>query len=105
MHTWIHGYLDTWILGYMDISFLWIHGYLDTLDINSFYYPDFGYPIQVSGYFSILFFKPPYMEKRQSNSSVNPKRPGLLGGVLFGEMKFVLSNFLSSEDLSISYES
>jgi hypothetical protein len=30
-----------------------------------------------------------------------PKRPGLLGGVLFGEMKFVLSNFLSSEDLSI----
>ena len=35
----------------------------------------------------------------------NPKRCGLLGGVLFGEMKFVLSNFLSNEDLSISYES
>ena len=35
----------------------------------------------------------------------NPKRPRLLGGVLFGEMKFVLSNFLSNEDLSISYES
>ena len=31
---------------------------------------------------------------------VNPKEPGL-----FGEMKFVLSNFLSNEDLSISYES
>ena len=29
----------------------------------------------------------------------------LLGGVLFGEMKFVLLNFLSNEDLSISYES
>ena len=28
-----------------------------------------------------------------------------LGGVLLGEMKFVLSNFLSNEDLSISYES
>ena len=36
---------------------------------------------------------------------VNPKRPGLLGVVLFGEIKFVLSNFLSSEDLSTSYES
>ena len=36
---------------------------------------------------------------------LNPKRPRLLGGVLFGEMKFVLSNFFSSEDLSISYES
>ena len=35
----------------------------------------------------------------------NPKRWGLLGGVLFREMKFVLSNFLSNEDLSISYES
>jgi hypothetical protein len=30
---------------------------------------------------------------------VNPKRPGLLGGVLFGEMKFVLSNVLSSEEV------
>ena len=50
-----HGYMDTWILGYMDISFLWIHGYLDTLDINFFHYPYFGYPIQVSGYFWILF--------------------------------------------------
>ena len=37
--------------------------------------------------------------------SFNPKRCGLFGGVLFGEMKFVLSNFLSNEDLSISYES
>ena len=36
---------------------------------------------------------------------INPKRPGLLGGELFGEMKFVLSNPLSSEDVSISYES
>ena len=36
---------------------------------------------------------------------LNPKRCGLFGGVLFGEMKFVLSNFLSNEDLSISYES
>ena len=36
---------------------------------------------------------------------LNPKRCGLFGGVLFGEMKFVLSNCLSSEDLSISYES
>jgi hypothetical protein len=35
----------------------------------------------------------------------NPKRCGLFGGVLFGEMKFVLSNFLSNEDLIISYES
>ena len=34
---------------------------------------------------------------------LNPKRCGLLGGVFFGEMKFVLSNFLSNEDLSISY--
>ena len=33
---------------------------------------------------------------------LNPKRCGLLGGVLFGEMKFVLSNFFSGEDLSIS---
>ena len=40
-----------------------------------------------------------------STISINPKRPRLLEGVLFGEMKFVLSNFLSSEDLSISYES
>ena len=39
----------------MDIHFLWIHGYLDTLDIKFFHYPDFGYPIQVSGYFWILF--------------------------------------------------
>ena len=29
-------------------------------------------------------------------SPFNPKRCGLLGGVLFGEMKFVLSNFLSN---------
>ena len=35
----------------------------------------------------------------------NPKWCGLLGGVLFGEMKFVLSIFLSNEDLSISYKS
>ena len=35
----------------------------------------------------------------------NPKRCGLLGGVFFGEIKFVVSNFLSNEDLSISYES
>ena len=40
-----------------------------------------------------------------SLDSINPKRPGLLGGVLFGEMKFVLSNFCSSEDISISNES
>ena len=38
-------------------------------------------------------------------AALNPTEPGLLGGGLFGEMKFVLSNFLSSEDLSISYES
>ena len=58
LDNWIlgyHAYLDTRILGYMDIHFLWIHGYLDTLDINFFHYPDFGYPIQVSGYFWILF--------------------------------------------------
>ena len=58
LDNWIlgyHAYLDTWILGYMDIHFLWIHGYLDTLDIKFFHYPDFGYPIQVSGYFWILF--------------------------------------------------
>ena len=42
---------------------------------------------------------------RSKPLSLNPKRPGLLEGVLFGEMKFVLSNFLSSENLSISYES
>ena len=36
---------------------------------------------------------------------LNPKRCGLFGGVLLREMKFVLSNCLSSEDLSISYES
>jgi hypothetical protein len=35
----------------------------------------------------------------------NPKQCGLLGGVLFREMKFILSNFLSNEDLSVSYES
>ena len=35
---------------------------------------------------------------------LNPKRCGLFGVVHFGEMKFVLSNFLSNEDLSISYE-
>ena len=38
-------------------------------------------------------------------SPFNPKRCGLLGGVLFGEMKFVLSNFCSCDDLSIPYES
>ena len=32
----------------------------------------------------------------------NPNQCGLLGGVLFGEMKFVLSKFLSNENLSIS---
>ena len=36
---------------------------------------------------------------------LNPKNCGLLGGVFFGETKFVLSNFLSNEDLSSSYES
>ena len=36
---------------------------------------------------------------------LNSKTHGLLGGVFFGEIRFVLSNFLSSEDLSISYES
>ena len=58
LDTWIigyHAFLDTRILGYMDIHFLWIHGYLDTLDIKFFHYPDFVYPIQVSGYFWILF--------------------------------------------------
>ena len=35
----------------------------------------------------------------------NPKTRGLLGSIFFGEMKFALSNFLSDEDLSISYES
>ena len=38
-------------------------------------------------------------------SLFNPKNCGLLGGVFFGETKFVLSNFLSNEDLSILYES
>ena len=38
-------------------------------------------------------------------TALNPKKPGLFGGVRFGEMKFVLSNFLSSENLSISYKS
>ena len=33
---------------------------------------------------------------------LNLKTPGLFGGVLFGEMKFVLSNFLSSENLSMA---
>ena len=37
--------------------------------------------------------------------ALNPKNCGLLGGVFFGEMKFVLSNFLLNEDLSSSYES
>ena len=49
-----------------------------------------------------LFWVRPY---NQCKCEVNPKRCGLLGGILFREMKFVLSNFLSSEDLSISYES
>ena len=40
-----------------------------------------------------------------SNAVLNPKRCGLFVGVLFGKIKFVLSNFLSNEDLSISYES
>ena len=35
----------------------------------------------------------------------NPKRCRLLGGILFVAMKFVLSNFCSSENLSIPYES
>ena len=58
LDNWIlgyHAYLDTWILGYMDIRFLWIHGCLDTLDIKFFHYPDFGYPIQLSGYFWIVY--------------------------------------------------
>jgi hypothetical protein len=45
------------------------------------------------------------LKKSIRSNRFNPKRCGLLGGVLFGEMKFVLSNFLSNEDLSISYES
>ena len=36
---------------------------------------------------------------------INPKRSELLRGVLFGEMKFVLSNVFSSKDLNISYKS
>ena len=58
LDNWIlgyHAYSDTWTLGYMDIHFLWINGYLDTLDIKNFRYPNFGYPIQVSGYLWILF--------------------------------------------------
>ena len=35
---------------------------------------------------------------------INPNEPAF-GKVFFGERKFVLSNFLSNEDLSISYES
>ena len=46
-----------------------------------------------------------YSTTRNMEQHINPKRPELLRGVLFGEMKFVLSNFLSNEDLSISYES
>ena len=41
----------------------------------------------------------------QSLLFLNPKWCGLFGGVLFGEMKFFLSNFLSNENLSSSYES
>ena len=43
----------------------------------------------------------PCKDSRVFYFSFNPKRCGLFGGVLFGEMKFVLSNCLSSEDLSI----
>ena len=66
LDNWIlgyHAYLDTRILGYMDIHFVWINGYLDTLDIKFFHYPDFGYPIQVSGYFWILFLNYRMLEK------------------------------------------
>ena len=38
-------------------------------------------------------------------SWLTPKRPGLMGGVILREIKFVLSNFLSSEDPIISYKS
>ena len=49
-----------------------------------------------------------FMETVATNQDVllfNPKNCGLLGGVFFGETKFALSNFLSNEDLSSSYES
>jgi hypothetical protein len=42
---------------------------------------------------------------KASKDAYNPNGCGLFGGVLFREMKFVLSNYLSNEDLSISYES
>ena len=52
-------------------------------------------------------FKNPAMlsEKQNKNERVNPLRPEWPGRSFLGEMKFVLSNFLSNEDLSISYES
>ena len=64
MDIWIHGYLDTWIsvfFGYMDIWILWISIFfiIQILDILSKYPDIFGY-----------FFKLPYVEKRQLNSSV-----------------------------------
>ena len=46
-----------------------------------------------------------YLAWSRPRFGFNPKRCGLLGGVLFGEMKFVLSNFCSSEYLSVLYES
>ena len=53
-----------------------------------------------TGLFKIKFF-----QKNVESHHFNPKNCGLLGGVFFGETKFVLSNFLSNEDLSSSYES
>ena len=37
--------------------------------------------------------------------NLNPKTRGIFGSIFFVEMKFALSNFLSNENLSISYES
>ena len=64
-------------------------------------------PEIISSHYDTIFYTlHTYIETSHFEKHVlNPKWCGLLGGVLFGEMKFVLSNFLSNEDLSISNES
>ena len=75
-----------------------LRSFLNIFCLNLNWFESYGTNENVSVFFFFLQFC-------EKTNLLNPKRPGLLEGVLFGEMKFVLLNFLSSEDLSISYES
>ena len=77
----------------MDIYFLWLHGYLDTLDIRFFRYPHFGYPIQVSGYFWILFLNGKKAIKFKSYDFL-----AFESGVLLGDLShFIIFLYIGQE--------